>query len=82
MSRALSLTDRLLPVWILGAMVVGVFLGKYTSISAALDTTKVSTVSLPIALGLWLMMWPVLCKVRYELLCALFRERGMGRQAS
>lgn len=38
--------------------------GMCADISGKLQTTKVDTVSLPIALGLWLMMWPVLTKVR------------------
>lgn len=43
---------------------IGVGQGEFTDISAKLDTVKVDTVSLPIALGLWLMMWPVLTKAR------------------
>jgi ACR3 family arsenite transporter len=80
--KSLSLTDRLLPVWIVGAMIVGVVLGYYTNIGVVLDTTKIATVSLPIAIGLWLMMWPVLCKVRYELLGEMFRGKGMWRQVA
>lgn len=62
--RGLGWVDRLLTLWILLAMVAGVLLGNYTGISTALDTAKVAGVSLPIAVGLWLMMWPVLAKVR------------------
>ena len=62
--KGLSWVDRLLPVWIIGAMVLGVLLGYYTNIEQSLDTVQIASVSLPIAIGLWMMMWPVLCKVR------------------
>lgn len=60
--RGLSWVDRLLTLWILLAMVAGVLLGNCTGISAVLDTATIGGVSLPIAAGLWLMMWPVLAK--------------------
>lgn len=77
---SLSLLDRLLPFWIIGAMILGVVLGYFTDIGTVLDVVQVDTVSLPIAIGLWLMMWPVLCKVRYELLWKLLREKGVWQQ--
>ena len=62
----LSVIDRLLPLWIFAAMGLGVALGRiYPSIGPALDTVKVGGVSLPIAVGLFWMMYPVLAKVRY-----------------
>lgn len=62
----LSLLDRFLPAWILLAMGVGVGLGRaYPALGPALDTVKVGGVSLPIAIGLFWMMYPVLAKVRY-----------------
>lgn len=76
----LSLLDRLLPALIIGAMVAGIVLSRSTDVAAALDTAKIAGVSAPIAVGLWLMMWPVLCKVRYELLPELFRHAEMWRQ--
>lgn len=61
--------DRLLPAWILLAMTVGVLLGYFVpGIGESLAIAHIGDVSLPIALGLWIMMWPVLTKVRYELL--------------
>ncbi len=63
----LSLLDRFLPVWILVAMALGLGLGKsIPGIQSALDSVSIGQTSLPIALGLMLMMYPVLAKVRYE----------------
>ena len=63
----LSTLDRLLPLWIGAAMVVGVLLGKaFPGLDDDLDRVKIDTVSLPIAIGLLTMMYPVLAKVRYR----------------
>lgn len=63
----LSVLDRFLPVWIVAAMVAGLVLGRYfPAIQDILDAVKIDQTSLPIALGLFLMMYPVLAKVRYE----------------
>lgn len=63
----LSTLDRFLPVWIVAAMAAGLLLGRFVpGIGAALDSVKVADVSLPIAVGLLVMMYPVLAKVRYN----------------
>jgi ACR3 family arsenite transporter len=74
--KKLSLIDRFLPVWIFAAMGLGIGLGRtFPDLGARLDTVKVDTVSLPIAVGLLWMMYPVLAKVRYRELGRL-RARG------
>ena len=62
----LSTLDRLLPAWIGLAMLAGLLLGRaFPGLDDTLEKVKVDTVSLPIALGLLLMMYPVLAKVKY-----------------
>ncbi len=65
--RRLSTLDRFLPVWIGIAMAAGLLLGRLVpGIQDVLDAVRIGQTSLPIALGLLLMMYPVLAKVRYE----------------
>ncbi|MEO8184217.1 MAG: ACR3 family arsenite efflux transporter [Deltaproteobacteria bacterium] len=62
----LSLIDRFLPIWIFAAMGLGIAVGRtYPGVGALLDTVKVGGISLPIAVGLFWMMYPVLAKVHY-----------------
>ena len=63
----LSTLNRFLPVWIGLAMAGGLLLGRaIPSLDDWLDTVKIGTVSLPIAIGLLVMMYPVLAKVGYN----------------
>ena len=65
--KRLSTLDRFLPVWIALAMGAGLGLGSLVpSLNDGLDKLRVGTISLPIAAGLLVMMYPVLAKVRYE----------------
>ena len=74
----LSTLDRLLPVWIIAAMVVGIALGQFIpGMAGALDSLAIGSVSLPIALGLLVMMYPVLAKVRYDQTGAVIKDRKL-----
>lgn len=63
----MSFLDRFLPVWIILAMALGLGLGNwFPGLSGALQGMEVGGISLPIALGLLVMMYPPLAKVRYD----------------
>lgn len=76
--QRLSTLDRFLPVWILAAMGVGLLLGRsFGGLDDMLDAVSIGSISLPIALGLLLMMYPVLAKVRYTELGAVTGDRRL-----
>jgi ACR3 family arsenite transporter len=74
----LSVLDRWLPAWILAAMAVGLAAGRLIpGLGGALDAVQVDHVSLPIAVGLLAMMYPVLAKVRYDRLHTVTGDRRL-----
>ncbi|WP_307854507.1 ACR3 family arsenite efflux transporter [Micromonospora sp. C31] len=74
----LSRLDQFLPVWIGLAMAAGLLLGRLVpGLDSALDAVQIGGVSLPIALGLLIMMYPVLAKVRYDRLDAVTGDRRL-----
>lgn len=79
--KALGFLDRFLALWIFLAMLIGVLLGNFVKdVGPALQKGTFVGVSLPIAIGLLVMMYPILCKVQYEKLHEVFRERQVWVQ--
>ena len=74
----LSTLDRWLPAWIILAMVAGLLVGRLVpGLGDALSAVEVDGISLPIALGLLVMMYPVLAKVRYDRLDTVTGDRRL-----
>ncbi|CAI7590673.1 unnamed protein product [Penicillium pancosmium] len=79
--KGLGWLDRFLAVWIFLAMAIGIILGNFVeNTGPALQKGEFVGVSIPIAIGLLVMMYPILCKVRYESLHHVFQERKIWVQ--
>ncbi|MDD7945349.1 ACR3 family arsenite efflux transporter [Microbacterium sp. NE2HP2] len=77
-TRRLSTLDRWLPLWIGLAMAGGILLGRFVpGLSEALSHLEVGGISIPIAIGLLVMMYPVLAKVRYDRVAAVTGDKRL-----
>ena len=76
MKKRLSFLDRFLTLWIFAAMFIGITLGTiFPGLPHFIDTLTIGSTNIPIAIGLILMMYPPLAKVKFESLPEIFKDR-------
>lgn len=74
--QKLSFLDKYLSIWIFLAMAIGILLGVYVpDFPVLIASMQIGTTSIPIAIGLIIMMYPPLAKVRYEKIGGVFSDR-------
>ncbi|KAL1923587.1 uncharacterized protein VTP21DRAFT_8567 [Calcarisporiella thermophila] len=79
--RGLSWLDRLLALWIILAIALGILLGYFVpGMGDAFNHLQLNGISIPIAIGLLWMMYPILCKVQFELLPQILISRSIWKQ--
>ncbi|KAK9440060.1 Arsenical-resistance protein ACR3 [Metarhizium brunneum] len=79
--KSLGWLDKFLAIWILLAMLVGILLGNFVpSTERVLQQGRWVGVSIPIAIGLLVMMYPILCNVRYETLHRILGQKALWMQ--
>lgn len=79
--KGLGWLDRFLAIWILLAMIIGILIGNFVpSAQDALQRGKFVDVSAPLAVGLLVMMYPILCKIKFETLHRAFNTRELWIQ--
>ena len=76
MKKRLSFLDRFLTLWIFAAMFIGIAFGNlFPGLPIFIDSLSIGSTNIPIAIGLILMMYPPLAKVKYEALPEIFKDR-------
>ncbi|PVV03172.1 hypothetical protein BB560_002360 [Smittium megazygosporum] len=76
----LGFIDRFLTLWILLCMVAGVLIGYYVpDVNKKLGSSRFADVNIPMAVGLIWMMYPILCKVRYEILHKILNQKAIWK---
>ncbi len=76
MKKRLSFLDRFLTLWIFAAMFIGIALGNiFPGLPLFIDSLSIGATNIPIAIGLIIMMYPPLAKVKFEALPEIFKDR-------